>query len=561
MSSRASVFSAVVLASWSVACTNLSNPGHFEPRLSGERAIAPPAPSPLGARATRWRHSGGDPETARRFAQDFGTHLAAAAIFSTLTSSIAPLDLDGEVTCSVVASNGLAGSAAGGPHAIVWAVLALVGVPTDWVTARARLVLVARDAATGVALHTWDSGDVEDTAVAGLYYWPAPIEAALREAADALEAQVRASLPALEARMRTLDAWQAERTTRLEEALHSDDVALQARALVAVAELGPAGRRHTDAVLALATAAEPRIRGHVLTALDALEVHDPSTLATVVALERDADLSLRDHATAVAARLRIRAVAAGLSAPEVSRLVAGLADGRASSRTTSLRALERLGGRASPASATIARTLAQTTDVDEARAAVAALAAIGQLDDAVRGSLEAWSSHPSEVGRAATIVLERLAALTLRVPATVAAARAPTATRPVVAVFELEGGGLSASDRAELTGLLEAHLTATARFQIVPRGRILAELQQQKADSYRACFDTACQIEVGKAIAAEKVLSTKVFQRSSGCVIASTLYDLRSEATEQAAVVEGACAADGLAAALRALADQLRPGE
>lgn len=555
MSSRVSVVSAVVLASWSGACANVSNPGHFEPRLSGERTSAERAPSPLGARATRWRHSGGDAEAASRFAQDFDAHLAAATLFSTLTSSAGALDLDGEVTCGVIASNGLAGSAAGGPHAILWAVLALVGMPTDWATARARLVLVARDAATGVALHTWDTGDVEDTAVAGLYYWPAPIEAALRQATEKLEVQIRASLPALEARVRVLDTWQAERLTRLEEALQSDDLALQARALVSIAALGPAGRRHTDAVLALATAADPGLRGHVLAALDALEVHDTHALATVVALERDTDPRLRDHATAVARRLRIRAVADGLSDPEVSRLVAGLADRHASSRTAALRGLERLGGRARPASTTIAHTLAQTTEVDEARAAVAALGAVGQLDDVVRKALEAWSSHPSEVGRAATIVLERLSAVAIE-PA--AAPPAPAATRPVVVVFELEGGELSARDRAELTGLLEAHLTATARFQIVPRGRILAELHQQKADSYRACFDTACQIEVGKAIAAEKVLSTKILGRSSGCVVSSTLYDLRSEATEQAAVVEGPCAADGLAVTLRAVAEQLR---
>jgi hypothetical protein len=301
----------------------------------------------------------------------------------------------------------------------------------------------------------------------------------------------------------------------------------------------------------------------VLSTLDALGVHDPLALATVAALQRDPELEVRDRAFALGPRMRTRALAAELSDPEVSSQVEALADARSAARIDALHALERLGTRARPASAVVARALAQATQADEALAAIAALRALGQLDDEVREALADRAQGLGDEARAATLALEQLAVVERRPSAAAPSATAPAPesapTRPVVAVFELEGGGLSSSDRAELTALLAAHLTATALFQVVPHGRILAELQRQKADSYRACFDSACQIEVGKAIAAEKVLSTQILRRARGCVVSATLYDLRTEATEHAAVVEGACSPQALGATLREVAARLRP--
>jgi hypothetical protein len=93
----------------------------------------------------------------------------------------------------------------------------------------------------------------------------------------------------------------------------------------------------------------------------------------------------------------------------------------------------------------------------------------------------------------------------------------------------------------------------------VPREAIRRRLEQSKEKSYRACVDESCQIEIGKAVAAEKVISTKIIRQEASCVATATLYDLRTEATERAAVVQSSCAVSDLTRAMNELAMAIRP--
>lgn len=87
--------------------------------------------------------------------------------------------------------------------------------------------------------------------------------------------------------------------------------------------------------------------------------------------------------------------------------------------------------------------------------------------------------------------------------------RAPAASQDVVAVFDMNvqnAPGVTRAQASKFTDLLDSVVTASG-YRTVPRSEIQARLVEQQSDSYRACYDDACQIEIGKSVAAQKALS------------------------------------------------------
>ncbi len=71
------------------------------------------------------------------------------------------------------------------------------------------------------------------------------------------------------------------------------------------------------------------------------------------------------------------------------------------------------------------------------------------------------------------------------------------------------------------------------------------QVSAMKSDSYKACYDDSCQIELGKALAATHILRSRITKFGSRCVLNGELIDLRSEVTVKAASAQGTCAAEG----------------
>jgi hypothetical protein len=138
--------------------------------------------------------------------------------------------------------------------------------------------------------------------------------------------------------------------------------------------------------------------------------------------------------------------------------------------------------------------------------------------------------------------------------------RAPTAaSRPIVAVFGIQDASkrLGSDVLDQLSEYLSTQVAATGRYRIVPRDRLRERLVDERRKSYRACFDEACQIELGKALAAQKSLSSKLLRVGERCALTSVIYDLRTETTEAAASVDTACSVEALLGAARQVAQQL----
>ncbi len=134
------------------------------------------------------------------------------------------------------------------------------------------------------------------------------------------------------------------------------------------------------------------------------------------------------------------------------------------------------------------------------------------------------------------------------VPAAPAAKpRSPSVGSVVIAVFDLEDASstFDARSLSQLTEYLASRLGEIG-FRIVPRRQLKEQLTERKSDSLQACYDESCQIELGKAVAAQKVVSSKLLKVGDRCVITSTLYDLRTETTERSATVRTSCALSAL---------------
>lgn len=82
-------------------------------------------------------------------------------------------------------------------------------------------------------------------------------------------------------------------------------------------------------------------------------------------------------------------------------------------------------------------------------------------------------------------------------------------------------------------------------------------LLDEKAGSYKECYDERCRIELGKALSAQKTLATTLIQVGSKCAVTSNLFDLKSETTEKGASVETGCSPDELFSAMKSIAGQL----
>jgi hypothetical protein len=139
--------------------------------------------------------------------------------------------------------------------------------------------------------------------------------------------------------------------------------------------------------------------------------------------------------------------------------------------------------------------------------------------------------------------------------------KAAEPSKPIIVVFTIQQAKkikLTPRTLSTLSDYLSTRLAATGAFQVVPREEIRKRLREQKKASYRECYDTSCQIELGRELAAQKSLATQLMVIGKKCVLTSNLYDLKRAATERGATASGGCTEESLMGSIDALVDQLR---
>jgi formylglycine-generating enzyme required for sulfatase activity len=120
--------------------------------------------------------------------------------------------------------------------------------------------------------------------------------------------------------------------------------------------------------------------------------------------------------------------------------------------------------------------------------------------------------------------------------------------RPIVAVFNVEAKNTELTDGFldSLADYISTRLTESGRYSVVPRRQLKERLESKKIESHSACFDQSCQIELGRELAASKVLAPSVLGLGSSCTVTFVFIDLKRAATEAAASQHGKCDYDSV---------------
>ena len=134
--------------------------------------------------------------------------------------------------------------------------------------------------------------------------------------------------------------------------------------------------------------------------------------------------------------------------------------------------------------------------------------------------------------------------------------------KPVLAVFEIQSKRVKLKKDLlnVLTEYLATALSETGAFDVIPQATLREELLKQKKASYKVCHDEKCQIEMGRALAANKLLATSIMRIGNKCIVTGRIFDLKKEAAERSAKARGDCNEQGYMASLDKVSARLAPG-
>jgi len=134
-----------------------------------------------------------------------------------------------------------------------------------------------------------------------------------------------------------------------------------------------------------------------------------------------------------------------------------------------------------------------------------------------------------------------LAVLVALCGSTVSAGYAGAEEKPVLAVMEIRDGEhmLKEATRLKLTEYLRGRAAESGVYVVVDQGRqsdvFRRMVKKGKKESYRSCYDRSCQVPLGRALAADKILAASIMRLGTSLVVKAEVVDLASEASESAA--------------------------
>lgn len=131
--------------------------------------------------------------------------------------------------------------------------------------------------------------------------------------------------------------------------------------------------------------------------------------------------------------------------------------------------------------------------------------------------------------------------------------------RAIVVVFSPQPKGidLPAELTDRLADLVANRLVANGAYRVVPRMELHRLLRAEQNRSYGDCYDTSCQVALGRELAADHSLAGRVLRLGDGCTVALELYDLASATAVRAASADGGCEPQALAGLTRQAVDRL----
>lgn len=111
--------------------------------------------------------------------------------------------------------------------------------------------------------------------------------------------------------------------------------------------------------------------------------------------------------------------------------------------------------------------------------------------------------------------------------------------KPKVAVMDIKdsSGSFPEDILGNATEMLRGKLSATGTFIVIDRSRQKEKLQdiikKEKKESYEQCYDSSCQIPLGQALAADRILRTSISCLGNSCMLSTEMVDLAKEAVTE----------------------------
>lgn len=130
---------------------------------------------------------------------------------------------------------------------------------------------------------------------------------------------------------------------------------------------------------------------------------------------------------------------------------------------------------------------------------------------------------------------------------------------PVAAVMDivLDGFKLDDDETNRVTDYLLSTISSSGTFLVVPRDMVRKALVAQKVEAQSDCYGS-CQIELGGALAASKILRTRIYSLDNSCYLTFDLFDVQTETMEKSITIkELACTEKGLMGGIERATEQL----
>jgi hypothetical protein len=135
--------------------------------------------------------------------------------------------------------------------------------------------------------------------------------------------------------------------------------------------------------------------------------------------------------------------------------------------------------------------------------------------------------------------------------------------KPILAVMEIEDktGKFRSKDMEAATEYLSTLLITSGMYSVVDKGRQETKKKQVvmslKRESHDVCYDDKCRIALGRALAADTLLTCSIIGMGKSCTLSCKMVPLESEVADKAGVVALGCRADELSSAVGDVARQL----
>jgi hypothetical protein len=135
--------------------------------------------------------------------------------------------------------------------------------------------------------------------------------------------------------------------------------------------------------------------------------------------------------------------------------------------------------------------------------------------------------------------------------------------KPILAVMEIQDktAKFKRKDLEAATEYLSTLLIASGKYSVVEKGRQEAKKKQVvkdlKRETYDACYDDKCRIELGRALAADTLLACSILSMGKTCTLTCRMVPLEKEVADRAAVGRFACDIEALGVAVDTVAQQL----